>query len=459
MIYLLVTIIVLYISYHFFYLASGSMSIRELNLGSYFFYYKFIIYAVIGSVIIVNNMDYSAWFRYIHLTQEVRIYGWIAILYTVLMFPIGMILATKVLHVNNMSVFFKNYREKSLVPYLSKKDSYIFFSLFFLSMISILSITYTFIVIGKVPLLEVFKATGAWDLARLRMEAKMGFDGNTYIRQIFAIMLTPLLSYIYFLYYKLYKKKVFLLLFIVYFFLSFLILTYNFEKAPFLNYLFGFLFFSVFLNGKISKKFLYGTLFFILFLVIGMYIFIMDKELWQLIDLQEAGILQRVLIAQVVGVFTSFQLFPDVEPFVGLQGLKIYSAVIGAEQSEGVSRLMMIHANPEGIKAGIAGFMVSLFISEAWGNFGILGLLIAPIYVGFVVQFLYIFLLKKEKTPIILALTVFLILYWPVTSLLGKFYYNPALIIFISLIYIVYVVGNFLKRNYYKKNSNNNSHI
>lgn len=227
MLYLLVTIVVFFISYYFFSIASGTMRLREINATSFVFYYQLLLYSVMGSVIIVNNLDYSAWFRYINLNQEVRIYGWLAILYTTIMLPIGMILANKIHSVNNMYSFFSQYRLKSIEPFLSNKDSYIFFGLFFLSLLSIFGVFYTFLVIGKIPFFEIFKAATAWDLARLRMEAKTEFAGNTYIRQVFGLMLTPLLSYIYYLYYKLYGKRRFYYLFLSFLFLSFLMLTYN----------------------------------------------------------------------------------------------------------------------------------------------------------------------------------------------------------------------------------------
>ena len=459
MFYLLITLTVLFISYYLFSLSAGSMNIREVNMQSFIFYYHLILYSVIGSVIIVNGIDNSEWFRHIDISNQTRLNGWLTVLYTTIALPLGMLLATRLLKINNMKKYYREYRFLNVQPFLSKNDKFIFIGLSFLGFLSIFGTLYTFWVIGKVPLLEVFKLTSAWDLAKLRMEVKTDFQGSTYIRQIFGLMLTPIMSYIFFLYYKLYKKKIFLFIFIFFLFLSILILTYNFEKAPVLNYLLGFLFITVLVNGKIPKITLVLMVSFIAGLIVIMYIFIMEKQFYQLFDLYQGGILQRVLISQVVGVFISFEVFPSIEGFVGLSGLSIYSTSFGTEQSEAVSRILMQYANPEGVEAGVAGFMVSLFVSEAWGNFGILGLLISPIYTGFIIQLLYILLLKQKKTPITISLIVFMALYWPITSLFGKFYYNPEIKILLLLFVVVYYGGKFMKRNYGKRSSNNNSNL
>lgn len=77
----------------------------------------------------------------------------------------------------------------------------------------------------------------------------------------------------------------------------------------------------------------------------------MDKNLIHLFNLYEGGILSRVLISQIVGIFISLYIFPNIEPFIGLSGLSLFSSVAGIEQSEGFYRIMMTYVNPEGVEA------------------------------------------------------------------------------------------------------------
>ncbi|USD60281.1 hypothetical protein J4N45_17590 [Vibrio sp. SCSIO 43140] len=356
--------------------------------------------------------------------------GWLAILYTIIVMPVGMILANLTLNVTSMSKFFYNYRVSSVDLF-----TYGAYGLGFLCSLSFFGVFYTFYTIGEIPILRVFTSSSAWDLARLRMSLKSDFGGNSFIRQVLGLMLTPFLSYVFFIYYRTTKSAWHLIAFVVYSLLSVLILTYNFEKAPLLIYLIGFILIHVLTNFILSRVKFYKAAFSILVLVVFMYVFIMGKEISGLFDINNGGgILQRVLISQVVGVFVSFQMFPEIEPFVGLSGLSVFSVPFGIEQSPGVSKLMMNYANPEGTDSGTAGFLVSLFVSEAWGNFGLFGILFSPLYVGYLIQIVNVMLMKIKKSPISLALIVYLALYWPVTTLFVKFYYNPHVLIFVTLV-------------------------
>ncbi len=94
---------------------------------------------------------------------------------------------------------------------------------------------------------------------------------------------------------------------------------------------------------------------------------------------------------------------------------------------------------------GIAGVVNSLFIGEAWANFGIYGVLIAPLYVGFLIQSLYLFFLKSKKTPFLLALFVSFSIKGAITGGFNDYFYNVNFIFLLFVFLSIYGVAFLIK--------------
>ena len=60
--------------------------------------------------------------------------------------------------------------------------------------------------------------------------------------------------------------------------------------------------------------------------------------------------------------------------------------IFGMEQQRS-ARVIMEYLNPEGVVSETTGVMNSLYMAEAYANFGNLGLLLSPIIVGFTMIF------------------------------------------------------------------------
>ena len=92
---------------------------------------------------------------------------------------------------------------------------------------------------------------------------------------------------------------------------------------------------------------------------------------------------------------------------------------------------------PSAIEEGTGGVINSLFIGEAWANFGLAGVIFAPFWVGFVIQWSYILLLKAEKTPLFLALAVYLTMKWPGTGGFNDFIYNAGIVTMLVIFLVI----------------------
>lgn len=452
--YIIISIVILIISYNLFKKAAGSISLTKLNMISWIFIYNIILQSFLAAVLVVNNWDNHYLISKI-TNENTRFYGWLAVMYTCVMLPLGMLLVNFITG-RKTKILLNTYAGKSIESLISERDSYMKIPLCCLSIISILSVIYTFLSLSNIPLIEMIKGASAYKLALLRASASRDFHGNELIRNIFAIGLTPILTFVYYAYYKMTKSKKDYYMFIVMFFFTFLILTYNLAKSSFISFLLGFIFLKVLLDGQISRKFIYFTGVGILGLIIIMYIYIANQaDIIELLTHYNSGITGRIMLSQSAGTYLMFDIFPNVYDFIGVKSISSYISILfDIENSDRAARIVMGYVKHGDLEA--AGVVNSLFIGEAWANFGIVGVLIAPIWVGAMIQTLFITLLSMKKTPLFLALLVFFSYKSSVTGGFNDYIYNLGYLIIVMLIVVVYFTGFVLKK--IKNNENYISH-
>ena len=239
--YTFISLLVLLLSYYLFKKVSGSLKFTQLNMISWIFFYNLILESFIASILVVNNIDNHYLISKIS-NEDSRIYGWLAVQYTMIMMPLGMLFVVKLFGYKNNNRIFQRYVHSPIKPLLSIRDSYIRYPFYVLSIVSVLSVLYVMSSLKTIPIKSIIQGLGPEELASLRQEASRGFTGNTYIKNIFALGLTPILSYVAYSYYKMTRTNKDLVVFIVLFICSFFILTYDLEKAPSIQYLMGFIF-------------------------------------------------------------------------------------------------------------------------------------------------------------------------------------------------------------------------
>ncbi len=412
------------------------MSLTKLNMISYLFYVPLLLMSFLGAVFIVLKVDNHYLINKIRF-DETRILGWSAISYTMLMLPIGIILSQKMFSIKDLNTSLIEYSKKPIRNLFGKYEIILKSLLFLLSALGFIIMLYTFYSIGSIPILSLLKGNHE-ELARLRIIASREFGGNIYLRNIFAIQLLPALTFIALAY--LYKSKT---LFNYFWFAmtlvaTILILTYDLSKSPLAMFFSGFIFFLVWVKGQISLvKFSVISLLFIVLITL-FYIGFGNSDLGNILLSFNEGASGRVLFSQVAGTFFAIEYFDTFKDFIGFNSLSRLLENIGVEYTDRAGRLIMEIINPKGIREGTAGVQNTLFIGEAWANFGVLGLLISPLYIGFLIGALFYSFLKLPKSPIFIGLYVFLSYK---TALIGGFndyIYNIAylsvFLIFTSLI-------------------------
>ena len=168
--------------------------------------------------------------------------------------------------------------------------------------------------------------------------------------------------------------------------------------------------------------------------------------------LYNSGFIGRLTLSSNAGLFLTFDIFPAHHSFLGFSSFSnILSSLFDIPYSERSARYVMEYVNPSGIQSGLAGVYNSLFTSEAWANWGIAGVILSPIYVGMVIQSLYIIILSSRKTPFFLALFVFYTIRSSINGGINDYIYSISTIFMIFIYYFVYYFGKGLIK--YEKNN------
>lgn len=226
-------------------------------------------------------------------------------------------------------------------------------------------------------------------LRRIEITKDLSMYANTYIvafgniiAQIFSIQLVIRNR-------KVNKEK--LLKFLMIFLSIFFLLTTS-EKAPIIFYLFAIYMAHSFSKKNILKINLKIVLYFLVLLFFIYYIVVSD-------DISEIKnmIFERVFFAQMAIVYYSYDYY-NTSNLIGLDSLGgFFNKLFDLSQSPPSSEILMkVYFNE--MLAGGGWNINGIYISEVWSNYGWLGIILGPIYVGVIVAVLYIVLMRTNNS-------------------------------------------------------------
>lgn len=448
----LISILIIKVSSYLFKKSCETIKINQINMISYIFWVDFLLYSYIGSVIILifSDLPFNTVIDSITGGKKTKFIVWISVSYTLIAFPLGMILS---------NFFFKfkssqltNYNSKELVNLISKKDSYIKLPLYLLTFLCFLVVAHVFISIGTIPILKIFSFSSEEEVLQLRTSIDSNFPGNVYLKNIIGLHLLPILSYVAFAYY--YKSKSFydLIWFIILLTLTVFMLSYNVAKSPLARYFLGYIFFIVYYKGAIpTKKLLrYGT-FVLIFL--SMFFIVAGKKVGfsDLFFSYNSGITGRVIVSQISSLYKHFEIFPDSHPHIGIGSTSNLLAF--GEPSKRSARIVLETVSPGWVDKGMGGVFNTLFIGEAFANFGIYGIIFMPLYIGFLIKSFHTILLKLPKTPLFFGILIFFSYKSNLTGGVNEYIYNPIVIVLFVIIIFSLVFSKMLRAIKIKNNA------
>lgn len=411
---------------------------------SWIFYYFLILQCLIGALEVVTHVDNHYMIDQVQ-HESTRVVGFLAICWVMIGLPLGMLVSCSLFKVKSMRHEFGSYCSKQIIiGGYDVSPKWVYKMCLFLSIVSVFSVVYVFGVIHELPFMKFFSAESAVDLALYRQNSNRFFSGNEYVKNILALYLCPIMSYIAYCYYLFNRTKNNLIWWSAMMFCSLAILTFDLSKAPVLVYGIGYIFLYILRGNKISRKALVWIISTFITILTVMYVVIMQSEFSDLLHLN-SGFIGRMTLSSVAGVFLSFDLWPSHYDFLGLSSMsQLISSFFGLEYTENSARLIMAYINPSGFYGGQAGMVNALFIGEAYAMFGWIGVVVAPLYVGFLVETVYIFFLRSPKNPFFLG---YFAVYSTQATMMGGFgsyLYNIYLVINSSLFLFIYGLGKLL---------------
>ncbi|QNG60238.1 oligosaccharide repeat unit polymerase [Bacillus sp. PAMC26568] len=433
MIYIVLWFLTFILSTYLFKKVAGSLSLTKPNMVSIMYYYSLLLSSFIGSLLIVLKIDGN--YMIDRLTNDdYRVIGFFWICYIMIILPLTMLVVSQLVGF---------HAEKEFHSYLTKpvdlifKNSNDFFILFLgLSLLSIMSIVYTMLALDKIPIIEMFR--GASDLGKLRIEASHNFGGNMWVKNIFAVGLTPILALIAYGYTYVTNQRRWRILFIVLFAGALFMSVYDLQKAPILFFILMFVLVNIFIGRlKLTWKLVFtlgGTA---VVLIILLYVFVQNVTSLDQFLSYKSGPIGRIILSQIAPFYLHLDLFGQQIDFLNgksLPGIALSLYDIDQVRS---ARMVMGHYFPERVEEGTAGVLNTLYAGEAYANFGYLGILFGTIYIGIVIQLVYITFIRLPKHPVVITLFVFFTVNFPRVVVGGftDFLFNPFWI-FISVVFL-----------------------
>jgi len=423
------------------------MALNRLNMISVIFYFYLVFMSYIGATFIANGFGDNPVINLV--TSEYRFLGWIIVSYVMMALPIGILLIKYVFKINNTANLFNNYVFGNIVPLTSKKDSYIRIFLYGLTFLSFISVIYVVLVVGKIPQLQLFGLSSQADVLMLRNSINRGFEGIYPIKSILFEQLTPLLSYIAYAYYRMTNSLKDKIWFYILLLLTLFMLTFTLSKSPLIGYGIIFMILKIYIDGYIKWKFFIA---FLIIAILGIFLLFVLVVRGTNLEFVLIFLFNRIFFDQISGTFLMLQIFPDVYNHLGFSSLsRPLSSIFIGSYSEPATRLVMEYAFPAATEKGLMNLLSTLFIGEAWANFGWIGIIISPVYIGMLAGSFYYFILRSKKTPILLGFLAFFSFKVNLVSQFNQYIYNSTVFALVIIFIVSYALALMLKQTKNRK--------
>jgi len=422
------TVISIWISLKLIKIAGGERRIYHLNLISLSYFYALLPNSI-GSLLILIGLAKEHYAAQNLNNLELNLIVWFLCLITPIIVLSIMAILSYVFKVNKL---YRNFMESQIN--FPKDRISIYFLLLFSTFITVLSSYYSFRALNGIPLLKIFYLT-PYEIQISRYEAKFEFSANPFIKNLTGMSLSIIISYICFVYLiRIKRDKFILFIWLLNSIIAVLLLTYDYEKLPLVMYLLGYALLHIFSCKTVSKRAIIGIL-----LITFLSAFLLAFFTFQYEDFLYAfsinGPIGRLFIGQIVPLYYHLIYFPEKHSFLyGANYPKFIAQLFSKEYIRSSKIVMDLYSTSQ-----YAGHMNTVFIAEAYANWGISGILFSFFVVGFVLESLYILFLSLPKTPITISILAYNSTEFA-KSINGGFYdfvYNPGLL-FSLLILLVF---------------------
>ena len=165
----------------------------------------------------------------------------------------------------------------------------------------------------------------------------------------------------------------------------------------------------------------------------------------------------RILISEISSLYAHLEYFSFPEEHLGFKSLSNFLNSLFNTTNPGRSgRIILENYASSWVEQGFGGVLNTIFLGEAWANFGFIGILISPLWTGFIIGVCYYMFLKLEKTPIYLGLFMYFSYKTSICAGINDYIYNSKLLIVFIIFLFVILSGKELKKIKIKKISMRN---
>ena len=417
--------------------SAGTLNPGKINVFSYI-YYIFMLQSFAGAALIALGFDEHYTLKYLLNKEKACTITVIVIAVDAVFLPKLILIWEKIFKVN-IKLQYQRYLEKKVD---SQNDNMFFKFFLVISLFCIFILLGLLSKIGYVPIWKLFHASSEFNFGTERSRIGSLFFINAYFTNIFVLLMIPLLSYVGFAYLLSTKKKKWLIMTAILFIAAIIVKTYKFEKSSLIFYLAAFVLILIYYKGGIKLIYMILAVGVLGSLIVLFYFHTGFKG--TLFDIYN-GPLGRTLFTEVGTLAYTFDLFPDIFDF--LQGRSFTPTilkVLGINSGKYLrsAKLTMAFYGSEGVYNGSAGVMNSLFVGEAYANWGYKGIILGLIWVSLVLACVIILILKLKKTPATITLLAVLTIKFGTMFEGGfcDFVYNIDVIITILFIMFIYLV-------------------
>lgn len=309
--------------------------------------------------------------------------------------------------------------------------------IFFISKIGFSNLAIT-----KVLFKELGLESNNLSTSALRSDMGNNFSGKYHWYRLFMRDLLQIATVAIFSQYLLTRRFYHLLFFLITFLITSFSVIISTEKAPLFWFLLNLLmtYCIVCRSGYVPKKYLLLGLPAALVFIGIIYVYFMNSS--GLIIGINSG-LSRVLMGQIQGLYHYLNIFPEKVDYLlgrsfpnpgGLFPWETYRLTIE------VNNIVY----PEFKKQGIVGSMPTFFWGEMYANFGYLGIIIPPFFIGVFLYWFNLQLFRLSMSPLIIAFFLWFVIHFQSLALSGlsKFIINiNGVIILFILLSLLFVIG------------------
>jgi len=444
--YVILAIPVLLLSMALWRRAAGTLSVRHLNMSTYPFYIL-LVTSFFGATLTVQGIVEQRDLAYLY-DPTVLPLGWALVMYMMVMVPIGMILANATFGFDDAPGEIAEYQRRPIEPVLRWGETAMKAALFVALCLAVVALIFTWRTLDVVPLFNVLRGErDATLIAGFRQGARLNIAERPFFVSLLELFIgfTQVVALAVFAYWWKSRQRrdgIFLALAML---ITVIALSYNATKTPILLFLSGLLVVMVAVRGSVPRWVVGAMTIAGIAGAVAMYVVLRAALGDGTIGLDTVVynvVVGRIATGQLVPYFLALDIFPRSLPFIGFGSTgRLIHELLGLPVVENYGLAIMAVFDPDGVQAGTTGHATTIFMGEAWANFGWIGVLGAPLLVGWVIQAFHLAFVRARKTPLALGLYGYIAFNFTITSGIQGFYYPAWLIQLISVTAFVLVIA------------------